>query len=192
MILFEVQRYYNNQTYLETLYKALFALAYYGMFRVCELTKTDSGHAVRAVDVSLAKNKKKLLFLLRTSKTHGLNKRPQQIKIAANDFNKIYFRNRCFCPFQLTLDYMLHRGPVLHESEQFFVFKDKTPVCDHNVRTVMKAVIDRLGLDSSLYGMHSYRIGRTSDLINKFHMDIEFVKRIGQWKSSEVYKYIRN
>ena len=43
MLLFEMQRHFgqNGQLYLETMYKALFSLAYYGMFRVGELTKGD-------------------------------------------------------------------------------------------------------------------------------------------------------
>ena len=47
---------------------ALFATAYYGLFRVGEIT--DSQHAVKACDVHIGVNKRKLLFILRTSKTH--------------------------------------------------------------------------------------------------------------------------
>ena len=133
LILFEVQRYFNrDQYYLETMYKALFTLSYYGMLRVCELTKTESGHAVKAVDVSLVKNKQKLLFILRTSKMHGANKRLQQIKTASNQFSKIYFKNRYFCPFQLTIDYMKLRGSVSDSSEQFFIFSDGSMVSDYH------------------------------------------------------------
>ena len=40
LLLFEIERYYSNNTqpYLIALYKALFSLAYYGMMRVGELT----------------------------------------------------------------------------------------------------------------------------------------------------------
>ena len=60
---------------------ALFATAYYGLFRIGEIT--DSQHAVKARDVHIGQNKRKLLFLLRTSKTHGENVEPQSIKIAS-------------------------------------------------------------------------------------------------------------
>ena len=39
IILFELERYFLNQPYLELLYKSLFVLAYYGMMRIGELTK---------------------------------------------------------------------------------------------------------------------------------------------------------
>ena len=69
LILFEVGRYWKNQPYLITLYWAFFALSYYGLFAVGELTKGD--HLLKACDVHVADNKGKMLFILRTSKTHG-------------------------------------------------------------------------------------------------------------------------
>ena len=47
-----------------------------------------------------------------------------------------------------------------------------------------------LGLDDKLYGMHSLRIGRTTDLI-KFNYSIEEIKIMGHWRSNVVFKYIR-
>ena len=84
------------------------------------------------------------------------------------------------------------RGSVTDSSEQFFIFSDGSPVSDYHARDIMKLIISRLGLNPTMYGMHSYRIGRTSDLINKFHLDLELVKRIGHWRSSAIYKYIRD
>ena len=80
VILFEVQCYFqnSNQYFLEILYKALFALAYYGLFRISELT--SGAHPVQAKNVHITQNKNKLLFMLFTSKTHGLKSRPQRIK----------------------------------------------------------------------------------------------------------------
>ena len=71
LVPFEVQRYFKirNQPYLESLYKALFALGYYGLLRVGELT--DSRHVLKACNVHMAKNKKKILLVLYSSKTHG-------------------------------------------------------------------------------------------------------------------------
>ena len=51
LVLFEVQRHFQskNQVYLEHLYLALFALGYYGLMRVGELT--FSQHVVKAKDI---------------------------------------------------------------------------------------------------------------------------------------------
>ena len=42
MILFEVQRFFTkkNQQYLEIMYKTLFAICYYGLMRISEVTKS--------------------------------------------------------------------------------------------------------------------------------------------------------
>ena len=75
-------------------------------------------------------------------------------------------------------------------NEQFFIFRDKSPVTARNARELLKLIIANLGLDNKNYGMHSLRIGRASDLI-KYNYSLEEVKRMGHWKSNAVYKYIR-
>ena len=61
------------------MYQAVFSLAYYGMMRVGELTYSQ--HCLKAGDLHVAHNKNKILVVLYTSKTHGLESRPQKIKI---------------------------------------------------------------------------------------------------------------
>lgn len=84
IILFEVQHYFSNgnQWYLEILYKTVFALSYYGLMKVGEVTK--SPHVLRAQNVHIATNKDKMLLILYSSKTHGKESRPQKIKITSN------------------------------------------------------------------------------------------------------------
>ena len=69
MILFEIERISATQPYLERLYEALFALGYYGLMRIGELTA--SNHCVKAKNIHLALNKEKLLIVLYSSKTHN-------------------------------------------------------------------------------------------------------------------------
>ena len=63
----------------------------------------------------------------------------------------------------------------------FFVFRDKSPVTPDNARKVLKECLMHLGLDPLMYGMHSLRVGRTTDLI-KYHYSIEEVKAMGRWR----------
>ena len=83
VLLKNIPRVFDKQPYLETMYKALFITAYFGLFRVGELTLGT--HPVLAKDVHIALNKKKLLFLLRTSKTHGEDVKPQIVKISSRE-----------------------------------------------------------------------------------------------------------
>ena len=157
MILFEVQRYFSsrNQFYLETLYKTMFAIAYYGLMRVGEITR--SPHVLRARNVHLAINKDKLLLVLYSSKTHDKSSRPQKIKITSNRNERSgSYVHRYFCPFVLMRRYMHLRGDYETENEQFFIFRDNTLVSAQHLWNVLKLMINNIGLDNKLYGMHSF------------------------------------
>ena len=109
LLLFEIKRKYPQQLYLRTLYQALFALAYYGMMRVGEVTKSD--HVLKAKNIHAAQNKDKLLVVLYSSKTHSVGMRPQKIKITSNNkYKSEFYNNRNFCPFDL--------GKGLHDIER--------------------------------------------------------------------------
>ena len=58
----------------------MFTAAYYGLFRVGEIMLSE--HMVKAIDVHVDTNKNKLLFILRSSKTHTKGNHPQIIKIS--------------------------------------------------------------------------------------------------------------
>ena len=192
MILFEVERYFNTsaQYYLECLYQAIFIISYYGLMRIGEVT--ESPHVVRAKNVHLAVNKDKILLVLYTSKTHGLGQRPQKIKITSNKKGKSgKYAHRHFCPFNVLRTYLQLRGDYEDEQEQFFVFRDKQPVRPIQANNILKLMVKNLGLDNKLYSTHSFRIGRTSDLI-KFGYSLDEVQRLGRWRSNAVLHYIRN
>ena len=72
----------------------------------------------------------------------------------------------------------------------FFVFKDNSPVTPKHARMLLKCILNQLTLDHTLYGMHSFRIGRTTDLI-KLNYSIDEVKLMGRWKSNVIFKNIK-
>ena len=189
MILFEIQRIFDGQYYLELLYKALFGLAYYGLMRVGEITFSD--HVLQANDIHLGLNKDKILMLY-SSKTHSRAMRPQNIKITSNIAEKSgFYAKRNFCPFDLMHQYLTARVQAWSiDKGQLFIFKDGSPVTPEHARGVLRNCLTNLGLDPSLYGMHSLRIGRTTDLI-RYNYSLEEVKRMVRWRSNTIYKYIR-
>ena len=130
VILQKVEAHFAMQPYLKTLYQALFAAAYYGLLRISEVMGI---HAIKAADVQIALKKSKLLFMLRTSKTHWKNNRPQLIKISkekntAQQATHNRLGLKTFCPFRLLNDFVSIRGGYKHETEHFFVYSDKSPV----------------------------------------------------------------
>ena len=184
----------KGQPFLAKLYTALFATAYYGMFRVGELTTGD--HPVKAVDVHIGENKDKMLFILRTSKTHWKDVKPQLIKITASIARKNYQKKtkeeeRISCPFAILNRYVKDRPTCKNAEEPFFVFSDGSVVKPVNMRNVMREILALQGFDASLYGCHSYRIGRSLDLL-KLNFSVEQIRHLGRWRSNCVYKYLRN
>ena len=188
MILCEVQRRFGgNQPYLEILYKTIFILGYYGLFRIGELAM--GSHTVRASDVHIGRNKDKMMFILYSSKTHGFESRPKKIKISVNDAKQR--EKSYFCPFNISREYLAIRGNYKHDEEPFFVFRDRKPVTPVQVRGVLKKALESINLVPSHYSFHSLRAGRCTDLIF-FGQNILQVKLAGRWRSNAVYKYIKD
>ena len=194
LLLMDISKTYDNgrnkQPYLELLYKCIFVIAYYGLLRIGELTFSE--HIIQARNVHHCDDKLKILLILESSKTHGKESRPQQIRISGDyEVSENRTRTQNFCPFEITKEYALNRGGYIQDSDQFFVFSDNSPVKPSHVRKVLKTSLKNLGLNHKLYDTHSFRIGRATDL-TKMGYSIEKVKRLGRWRSNVVYKYIRD
>ena len=94
----------NSQPYLNRLYKAILMSAYFGLLRVGEVTQ--SPHVVLAKDVHIGINKNKVLFLLKTSKTHAKGNKPQRIKISSSPHGGIKHGDEVYCPFSTLKEYI--------------------------------------------------------------------------------------
>ena len=193
IILEQVDKSYSEQPYLRVLLKTIFSTMYFGLFRIGELTK--GLHVVKVRDVNIATNKKKFLFILRTSKTHYKNSKPQLIKIsstsAKNRTNCSRLQSHLPCPYSLLREYRNIRPGYRSSDEQFFVFSDNSPVLPSHIRNCLKAMITLAGFEHPhLYSVHAMRAGRACDLI-KLGLTIDQVKKLGRWKSNAIFKYLR-
>ena len=175
----------RSQHYLKLMYQCIFLLAYYGLLRIGEMA--TGSHPFKARDIHISYDKKKIMIVLFSSKTHGKESNPQQIKIWADNDVK----SAKYCPFEITSKFSKLRGGYVCDTEQFFLFKDGSPVTPRHVRTALRAVLKKLGLNHKLYNTHSFRIGRASDLMRN-GMSIEHIKKVGRWRSNAVFKYIRD
>ena len=182
--------YRDSQVYLIAMYRALFITAYYGLFRIGELTKGE--HTVKAKDVHEGINKDKLMFVLHTSKTHGKDRKPQVIKI--DSIGKLpakRYGTSPYCPLQFLQEYINLRGDSDYREEQFFVFRDRSPVRPNHARKIMKKLLQIIGLDSAYYSFHSIHAGRAVDLLNVHKLSIETIRKIGRWRSTAIYTYLK-
>ena len=174
----------RRQIYNCHLILALFSTVYYGLFRVGELT--NSQHVVKACDVHLGINKCKMLFILRTSKTHSKGSPLQIIKIMSSG----PFTSSQFCPYKLLNNYLNSRKGFVTEQEQFFVFRDRSCIDPSFFRKTLKHMLNLSGFDNTYYSCHSFRSGRPLDLL-QLGLSVETIKKLGRWKSNAVYVYLR-
>ena len=195
LLLQELGRMFDAQPYLRWMYQALFSTAYFGLFRVGELTKGD--HPIRASDVHIGLNKKKLLILLRTSKTHWKSAKPQIVKINSYDINVKKSQsathnkgNFNYCPYLMLKKYAGVRRSFKSVEEMFFVFRYRSPVLVHHFRKVLKQALLNCGFDSRLYCCQSFRSGRAGDLLD-MGLSVETIKKLGRWKLNAIYRYFR-
>ena len=193
-ILFELERIYPDQPYLEILYKAIFILAYYGLFRIGKLVSVNSDHAIKACNVHIGRDKDKILVVLFSSKTHGKASRLQQVKISAISNRSSCTSNtkfKFFCPFQVARTYLKLHGSFLSDDDPFFLFKDGSHITAHAVRKVLKSCLNRLNMDSSLFNTQSFCIGCVTQLF-KSGYTVDQIKQARCWESNAIYKYLRN
>ena len=178
----------GNQPYLATLYRTIISTAYYGLFRIGEVA--TGTHPVLARDVHIGTNKNKMLFILRTSKTHWSDVKPQTVKVTSNDIGKGPKTSDIICPFQLLREYLIVRQPFKGDYEPFFVFRDRTPVPAVIACKVLKNMLKQCGFDPALYSFHSLRAGRTGDLA-KLQVPLSTIRQLGRWRTNTVYKYLK-
>ena len=190
MILNKITRYYDQQPYLACLYRAMISTGYFGMLRVGELT--SGSHPILAKDVHISSNKKKLMLILHSSKTHCEADKPQIIKISSVDYDQHSSKSKVTkhnCPYQILRDYVAVRPGFIHPREPFFIFFDHTLVKPLNLRSILHQMLNLLNLDSKSYNTMSLRSGRASDLLC-LGVSVETIKKLGRWKSTTVFNYL--
>ena len=183
----------RGQVFLQLLYSTIFCTMYYGLFRIGEIAKGD--HPVLARDVHIARNKKKISFILRSTKTLYKNMKPQIIKISSTqikDSNKDFTTGHSLsCPYNLLRQYLQIRGKYKHLMEPFFIFADGSPVQPKRICECFHLMVRLANFQHPhLYQVHGIRAGRSCDLL-KYGLSVEEIKKIGCWKSHAVYRYLR-
>ena len=82
------------------------------------------------------------------------------------------------------------RGEFITDTEHFFIFRNRSEITPAALRMVLRTLLARLGLDPSLYNIHSFHAGRSVDML-KLGYSISQIKAAGRWRSSAVYRYLK-
>ena len=179
----------SNQPYLNTLYQTMFIMAYYGLFHIGEVA--FGSHVILARDVHVGTNKKKLLFMLRSSKTHRESDFQQTVKIKSSN---IKGQTRChintYCPYNMLREFVKLRGKFKDSNEPFFIYRDRSPVTTYSATKTLKLALRKRGFDENNYTFHSLRSGRCVDLLHS-GISVETIKKIRRWRSNAIFRYLR-
>ena len=188
----------KGQLYLEKLYCAMFVSAYYGLLRIGEIALGP--HIIQVTDVHVGVNKKKVLFVLRSSKTHVLRSKPQVVKIISNKHkyatadqqqsHQQLTAGAKFCSFELLQCYVHCRKNYRSLQEPFFVYSNRSPVLPYKLCEILKQMLALAGFDDKLYNGHSLRVGRARDMFDH-GIPIDTIKDLGRWKSNSVFAYLK-
>ena len=180
----------NPQPYLQSLYKAMFISAYYGLLRVGEVAQGD--HPVLVTDALIGTNKDKILFILRTSKMHWLDDKPQSVMISSEGSKSSSngSNHKTFCPFRILRDYIDRRPKFWDENEPFFTYRDRSGVKSQTISKILKEAVKDSGLNPQHYSMHGFRAGRSVDLL-ELGVSVETIKKLGRWKSNSIFTYLK-
>ena len=182
-LMFETNRKFDCQPFLNILYKTVLCIGYYRMMRIGEMA--SGTHPVRACDIHIARSKNKILLILRTSKLMVKSHYLKKSRLLNQEAIDIFF-----CPFKLMRQFMVCRGGYEDNQEPLFVFSDGTPISPDHVRKVLRDLLKRLNLDPLLYDTTSLRSGQAVDMY-KMGYSISEIKAKGRWKSNAVYCYLK-
>lgn len=91
------------------------------------------------------------------------------------------------CPVAAMLNYLAARNST---SRPLFIFENGTPLTRASLVAHTREALARMGVDSSRYSGHSFRIGAATAAAEAGYSD-SFIQALGRWKSSAFMTYIR-
>ena len=167
--------------YERILFKAAFALTFYGAYCLSEVVapaRNSPGSAcLRVRDITMGRDYMEVF--LRRSKTDQEGKGVTSIIRSIPD--------RRHCGVRLLRRYLAVRpvapGPL-------FIHHDGSCLSKYQFRVVFRAVLHQAGLPAGHFGSHSFRIGAatTASLLG---FSEEGIKKVGRWRSKAYRSYLR-
>jgi len=161
------------------LLRAMFLIAFFGLMRIGEITFSSSkkSDTIQLNQISISKDH--LIIKIRHFK-HNISLRPFEIVVKRQTDPNI-------CPLLHMSYYLQLRG---FKPGSLFQFQDGGMVNRNFFTSRLKGCLNFIGLDSTFYQAHSFRIGGASYLASVGMSDAK-IRMIGRWKSDAFKRYIR-
>lgn len=169
-----------SSRYEAKLFLSVFSLAFYGLFRVGELTVGPKGMDAHTIKIENVKvHLDGIELFLATSKTDQFGRGLTIFISEQGNVNS--------CPVINLNEFLKVRpsggGPL-------FGHFDRSPLTRYQFTSVMKKCLHTLGIEETQYASHSFRIGMATTCAMKGVSDDQ-IKMYGRWKSDAYARYIR-
>jgi len=165
--------------YHRLLLKAMFTTAFFGLFRIGEITM--SKHKTVPITMSQVTLSQDMVSIRITDFKHNKNNVPVDVPMTKHLYKDI-------CPVFNLSQYLLVRG---REQGPLFAFPGMEPVPREYFSQKLRLLISFSGHDVSRYQTHSFRIGGASYFAEMGYTDAQ-LRLLGRWGSNAFIKYIRN
>lgn len=177
--------YTASSAYQRSLYTSMFMIAFYGFFRLGELTCKQASLKDKVVNydnITFVKHNNLIhsVNIVITRFKHNTNNRPFTIIIERQP-------DAQYCPVQCLISYLRLRG---HRSGPLFAFANLDPVTITQFNCQLHRALAFCGLDTARYKSHSFRIGAACHAAERGFTDAQ-IRTLGRWKSDAFKDYIR-
>ena len=160
-----------------SLFKSMFTLMYYACLRASEVLQTETPqHILHLNNIRFNSNNEAYNITFRSYK-HSTNSEHQIVVTSTST---------PACPVTALRHYLPSRGP---NPGPIYIRKG-LPVTRSHFLHVLHACLKYLHLNHSSFNIHSFRIGRTTDMAQQ-NVPHYAIQQIGRWRSTAFLKYIR-
>lgn len=180
----------NNMSVLKEplLYRTIFLLAFFGFFRISNLVprtslQFDATRNLCRGDIIISHPG--LQVILKWSKTLQARNSFKTIPIGT-------LSNSILCPVKAFMEFV-QQYPCPPEHPMFFYYNNKGSkviIGETHVRAALRQVLNRLDLDSSKLGFHTFRRSGAT-LAYQLGVPIQHIQSHGTWMSDAVWTYIK-
>lgn len=174
----------NSSAYQRLLFQTMFLVAFYGFFRVGELTAKGANLKplvqIQNLHYQFQDNCVTAATIVITDYKHNSGRRPFSVVLDCATGTE-------FCPVTYLQRYCSMRGTT---PGALFCFADGSPVKTSHFTQQLRQALHFCGLDSSKYKSHSFRIGAASSAADNGLSDAQ-IRHLGRWKSDAFKLYIR-
>ena len=171
-------KYTIKEHYFQSLFRAMYTFAFFGLMRLAEITQEVNGL------VPLLFNQVELTSssIIVKIKNFKHNKSLENFQIVLQKQ-----KDSSICPVIQLVNYIKMRGS---QQGPLFRFPDGTPLTRHYFNEQLRNTLQFIGLNTNLYKSHSFRIGGATYYAELGLSDAQ-LRTLGRWKSEAFLRYIR-